>query len=97
MEVDDADWEATCIQYRLPPEHWARQAVVRRLEESGRRGGFPVLDLTPALKAANSAPFWKTYLTFDRHWNARGHRVAGQAVAAYLRSARLLPDCAQPR
>ena len=97
MEVDDADWDATCIQYGLPPDHWARPAVARRLEESGRRGGFPVLDLTPALHAANAAPFWKAYLVFDPHWNARGHRAAGQAVATYLRSARLLPDCAQPR
>jgi hypothetical protein len=97
MEVDDRAWESACIQYSLLPERWSRQAVVRRLEESGRRGGFPVLDLTPALRAANVAPFWRTYLQFDAHWNARGHRVAGEAIVAYLRGAGLVPDCALPR
>jgi hypothetical protein len=97
MEVDDADWDATCIQYGLLPERWSREVVARRLEGSGKRTGFPVLDLTPALRTANVAPFWKTYLVFDPHWNHRGHRAAGEAVAAYLRDARLLPDCALPR
>jgi hypothetical protein len=97
MEVNDTDWEATCIRYNLRPKRWARDAVVLRLEASGRQGGFPVLDLTPALRAADRAPFWRVYLDRDRHWNARGHRVAGEAVADYLRQNNFLSTCTATR
>jgi hypothetical protein len=94
MEVDDADWEAACIQYDIDPKRWSREAVIRRLEESGRRGGFPVLDLTPALRAGNGS-LHRAYLRLDRHWNSRGHRIAADAVADYLRATGLVPECAR--
>jgi hypothetical protein len=97
MEVDERDWQAACIQYSLKPGRWSRETVVRRLEQSGRHGGFPVFDLTPALRAASAGLRGRTYLEIDRHWNAHGHRVAGEAVASYLRGAGLLPECVRPR
>jgi hypothetical protein len=61
----------------------------RRIRALGEREGFPVLDLTPDLQAyadghraflhgfANTAPGLG-------HWNALGHQLAGQEIAAWM-------------
>jgi hypothetical protein len=43
----------------------------------------PLLDLTPALAAA--ARQQPVYFRLDDHWNRRGHQVAAEAAAAFLR------------
>lgn len=40
---------------------------------------LPVLDLTPALRAAEGPLYYR----FDPHWNAEGHRVAAEAITAW--------------
>ncbi len=82
MEVRDASWDVTRTVYGMGRK-WSRDAVVRHLEEVGRRRGFDVLDLTPELRGAEA--WWRTtYFTYDPHWNSLGHLVAGRAVAQEL-------------
>jgi hypothetical protein len=94
MEVSDRDWELTKLSYGLDERVWDRGLVARRVQEIGREGGFPVLDLTPALREATGRLVGEPYLLYDGHWNARGHRAAADAVASYLRGQGWLPACA---
>jgi lysophospholipase L1-like esterase len=93
MEVSDRDWDLTRLSYGLDESVWDRALVRQRLEEVGRVAGFPVLDLTPALRAA-AGPLKDVYLTYDGHWNAAGHRAVGDAVAEFLRARGWTPPCA---
>jgi hypothetical protein len=54
--------------------------IGRRVTALDPRIGF--LDLTPAL-SAESARGQLLYFTDDTHWSAKGHEVAGRAIAAY--------------
>src|SRR5690606_29494480 len=54
-----------------------RDALIR---ECAARG-IPLLDLTPALQAAAATDL--PYFPFDTHFNAVGHAVAAQAIAAW--------------
>ncbi len=54
-----------------------------RQVESLRPPGLPVLDLTPALRAAADAGA-RPYFAYDGHWTAAGHDVAAQATAQAL-------------
>ena len=94
MEVSDRDWELTKVSYGLDESVWERGLVARRVQEIGREGGFPVLDLTPALRQATGPLVGEPYLLYDGHWNARGHRAAADAVASFLRTDALVPACA---
>jgi lysophospholipase L1-like esterase len=96
MEVSDRDWELTRLRYGMDEGKWDRGLVFRRLGEIGRRAGFPVLDLTGALRAADGR--WAgPYYVEDGHWNALGHRVAAGEVQRALRDAGWLPGCASAR
>lgn len=94
MEVRDADWELTRLRFGLDDERWDRRRVLARLEEIGRTGRFPVLDLVPALRKADRGILGGPYYDVDLHWNARGHRVAAAELEAFLRREGWLPPCA---
>jgi lysophospholipase L1-like esterase len=81
METGRADWELTRRRYRLDEGAWDRGLVARRLESAGRRLGLPVLDLTDALWAEQG----RAYFAQGGHWNARGHAVAAQEIARFVR------------
>jgi hypothetical protein len=93
FEVSDRDWELTQVRYGLT-ERWDRTLVRERLEEIGRAVSFPVLDLTPALRAADRGLLGGPYLLFDAHWNELGHATAARAVESWLRRHAWLPACA---
>ncbi len=57
----------------------------RRLLTFAERRGVPALDLLPALRAAHR-PDSVLYFPNDTHWNERGNRIAGEAVARFLSS-----------
>lgn len=97
MEVSDRDWELTRLSYGLGADVWDRGLVARRVQEIGKVAGFPVLDLTPALREATGRLVGEPYLLYDGHWNARGHRAAAAAVSAFLREKGWLPACSPPR
>ena len=60
----------------------------RRLAEFGRREGVPVLNLAPSM--AEEAERQQVYFHAHGdslgigHWNAAGHRAAGERIAAWL-------------
>ena len=45
------------------------------------RHDIPTLDLLSEFKAAG---FASTHFTHDGHWNAKGHRIAGEAIASWF-------------
>lgn len=53
--------------------------------EMAAASGLPFIDLTPVLAEA-AANGELTYYTYDTHWNQRGHELAGNAIAAFLKS-----------
>jgi alginate O-acetyltransferase complex protein AlgJ len=59
-----------------------------RMTASLRDAGIQVVDLLPALLAAEGDTYYRT----DLHWNERGASHAAAAVAAYLRQAGLATD-----
>jgi hypothetical protein len=86
MEVDRAEWERVRVRYGLDERAWDRGRVARLLEDTGRRAGFPVLDLTDALwqDAADSGR--PVYHEGGGHWNEAGHAVAAREIARVLLS-----------
>jgi hypothetical protein len=94
MEVSDRDWELTRLSYGMEEGVWDRALVARRVEDIGREAGFPVLDLTPALREASGRFGGEPYLLYDGHWNARGHRAAARAVGEFLKAQGWAPACA---
>jgi hypothetical protein len=87
MEVQDDSWTLTLMQYARTPDAWDRGQVVARLTRLGARAGYQVLDLTPALRAADRGFRGRPYYAFDGHWTALGHRVAAAEVQAFLERA----------
>lgn len=55
--------------------------------EMAARHGVPFLDLHPVFAADWAAHRQRFEFAADAHWNERGHRIAGGAVAASLRAA----------
>ena len=90
LEVDPRTWELTRILYGVDDTVWDRAAVRRRLERIGAERGFPVLDLTPALRARVHWPWSGPYFDYDGHWTRDGHRTAARAVRDFLSGAHWL-------
>jgi lysophospholipase L1-like esterase len=80
LELDERTWKLTRQLYDVDDASWNRRQVLERLAASGRSGGFPVLDLSEALRKSSEP----AYFTYDGHWTAAGHRVAAEQVAAFL-------------
>ncbi|HWX25316.1 MAG TPA: SGNH/GDSL hydrolase family protein [Vicinamibacteria bacterium] len=87
MEVDDRAWARTKDLYGVSDQAWDRRHVVEILAEIGRESGFPVLDMTPALRAAGAA-----YYPKDEHWTSVGHRTAAREVAHELEKRGWVPQ-----
>ncbi len=60
------------------PEDVERRTWLRNWSQEA---GVPFLDLTDTIHAAGSAAF----IRGNAHWNERGHRLAGEAIRAFLR------------
>jgi hypothetical protein len=94
MEVRDRDWDLTRRAYAMDERGWDRGLPLRRLKAIGDAAGFPVLDLTPALRRADGGVLAGAYFTYDPHWTALGHRTAAAEVASALRERGWMPACA---
>ncbi len=66
-----------------PAHTWPMNDLPSVLSSWCQERGLPFVDSTTALRAA-AASGESVYLTDDVHWNAAGHRVAGEAVASRL-------------
>lgn len=85
MEIQESSWKATQQLYRLKEGAWNLNKVRIRVKALGASLAVPIIDLGPALQAAE-LPFKPTYFTFDGHWNARGHDVAASAVFDWMKA-----------
>jgi lysophospholipase L1-like esterase len=97
MEVRDRDFELTRRAYAMDERGWDRGLPLRRLRVIAEAAAIPVVDLTPALRRADASLLDGAYFTYDPHWTALGHRVAGAEVARSLRERGWLPACAASR
>ena len=93
MEISERDWGLTRQQYGVDDTVWDRGQVARTLARAGESIGFPVLDLTRALRDVDSSLLGGPYYTHGGHWNALGHRVAARSIARFLRERRWLEPC----
>ena len=93
MEVHDDAWAASLRTYTRE-DAWVRDGVLARLRTLGRDGGYPVVDLTPALRAADRGWRGRPYFESDGHWTALGHRAAAQSLAQALAGLGLSAGCA---
>jgi GDSL-like lipase/acylhydrolase family protein len=72
----------------------------RRLDEFGRREGIPVFNLAPTM--ARDASRRQVYFHAAQgnegigHWNAEGHKTAGELVAGWLAQELAHPSAANP-
>lgn len=64
------------------------RAEVSLLESHCLALGVHFFDLTPYLKKNNPG----IYFTVDDHWTSKGHRVAAEAIAGFLKDRGLLPE-----
>ena len=94
FEVRDRDWELTQRAYGMDDEGWDRTLVRQRLVGLAGRLGVPLLDLTPALRAAERGILGGPYYAYDPHWNALGHQVVAAELVRFLREEGWLPACA---
>lgn len=60
----------------------------RMIVDYGRAEGIPVLDLLPVFRALPAEERAGLYYRIDSHWTPRGHEVAAEAIAEYLRRKR---------
>lgn len=67
------------FEVRDGTEHFRRTRT--GVAETLARRGIAVLDLFPEFKAAGLET---THFAHDGHWNANGHRIAGQAIALWF-------------
>jgi lysophospholipase L1-like esterase len=91
IEVTERDWQLTCLRYGWDETNASRFRVVERLADIARDVGFPLLDLSPALRAADWGVLGGPYYPTDLHWNALGHEVAAREVERWLRREAWVP------
>ena len=85
MEVSDRDWELTRLAYDMDEKPWDRGLVARRFAEIGASAGFPVLDLTPDLRAASRGVLGEPYFALRRPLERRRPSRRGGAIERFLR------------
>ena len=95
FEVRDRDWELTRRAYGMDDEGWDRRLVATKLAALAERIGVPLLDPTPALRAAEHGVLGGPYYVYDPHWNALGHQVVARELERFLRERGWLPECAR--
>jgi hypothetical protein len=91
MEVDRREWDRVRARYALDESAWDRGRVARLLEATGRKAGFPVLDLTDALWKESAETKGDVYHRGGGHWNEAGHAAAARAIRSRVREAGWLP------
>jgi len=81
FQVNDTLYERV-LATKNRPDDYERDRPQRLIGVYARQTGIPVLDLLPALRAAETQEH--TYHLRNTHWNARGNRVAGEEIADFI-------------
>jgi lysophospholipase L1-like esterase len=84
-QVDDRLWAATLVSHGLAAAAYDRRQPSERLVQFARRAGVPALDLLAAFQARQAEQLYDGV-----HWTPRGHAVAAEATAEFLRESGLL-------
>jgi lysophospholipase L1-like esterase len=83
LEAAERSWQLTCLRYG-----WEgaadRDQVRTRLKTIAQGEGFPLLDLTDALRRGDRGLLGGAYYEYDPHWNAKGHAVAAAEVQKFV-------------
>ena len=85
FQVEDDVWRE--VQANLPGAQLERDRPQRLIVPWMEREGIPCLDLLPVLRAAEPLADGRrhVYHLRDTHFNARGNRIVGEALAEFLR------------
>ena len=84
FEVLDRDFERYRAAYGWTQQNTDRDAVRERLRQVAADIGFPLLDLTAALRAADHGVLGGPYYHYDEHWNITGHAVAAAELKRFM-------------
>lgn len=83
FQVNDDLFEQI-VSARQNPSQYRRDYPQERLTAYCEKQGIPILDLLPRLREANKTE--RVYHLRDTHWNARGNRIAGEAISEFVLS-----------
>lgn len=81
FQVNDALY-TELIGLKDGPEHYDRELPQKKLSQYFKSHGIMYVDLLDAIREAEKKE--RTYHLQDTHWNARGNKIAGQAIADFL-------------
>ncbi|MEO0649484.1 MAG: hypothetical protein AAFZ65_02250 [Planctomycetota bacterium] len=86
FQVEDGLWAVAEAELRRRPEPFDRTAAQAAILDYAARHGLPALDLYPILRAQPALLDGHRHLYHlrDTHFNARGSRVAGRAIADFV-------------
>jgi hypothetical protein len=84
FQVEDALWDGVLRDHRAP--QLDRYQPQRLIKAWLKQQAIPVLDLLPSLRSADPLSDGRrhVYHLQDTHLNARGNRIAGEAMAEFL-------------
>jgi len=81
-QVNGREWRATHRRYLLNLAHFDLEQPNRIILAGCEQENVACFDLLPAFRQAAGGPLYMPL--GDMHWNARGHRIAGEAIADYV-------------
>ena len=87
--IYDEIWEDFKSQFGITDEDWNRDQVKIELEGACNRNHIDFIDSTEQFRIAASRltqEHGRLYFLKDAHWNANGHKLAGELLAEYIDS-----------
>lgn len=89
---DDGRWNFMTMRHPVAQKTWDRKKPNRLVDAFLTDQHIPFLDLYDTFDARKNAE--QLFYKFDPHWTPAGHRLAADAVAAFLRRDDLVPTAA---
>ena len=87
--VYEETWAATKRKYGLLDEDWNIEQPRIEIENFCTRNDIGFLDLTPRFRREAEVLIRegrRLYFEIDGHWNVRGHRLAGEMLADFIKA-----------